>query len=64
MEQTNQVILQTTGDAIARYKNPQPTLSAGAFPQFVKQNYQMCKGSTHGQTMKNLSNMYHDTKNN
>lgn len=64
MEQTNQVILQTTGDAMARYKNPQPKSSGGTFPQFVSQNYKMCKGSTHGQTMKNLSNKYQNTKNN
>jgi len=54
------VIHQATSMTITAHnsRNNRP----GNFPQFVSQNYQKSRGASHGETMRNLSTQYQNTK--
>lgn len=66
MEQVNQTINNATSSTIQQYETPtRSTHTVGFvnqntnnFPQFISQNYNNCRGATHGDTMRNLSKQY------
>jgi len=62
MDQVNQAVNNACQSTITSYHNSsQKGSTSGTFPKFVSQHYHKSKGSSHGDTMKNLSTMYKNT---
>lgn len=62
MEELNQTVNNAYQSTINQYNNKSNKGSpSGTFPKFVSQHYQKSKGSSHGDTMRNISSMYKNT---
>lgn len=67
MDQVNQAVSQaqmTTINSYEAQKSGRTTSGAnasGSFPKFVAQHYHKNKGSSHGETMRNISKQYKNT---
>lgn len=60
MDQVNQAVSQAQMKTINAY-NGSTNKNTGSFPKFVAQHYQKNKGSSHGDTMRNISKQYKNT---
>jgi hypothetical protein len=64
MDQVNQVVNQATQTTIKSYESSRDgkgVSTSGSFPKFVSEHYHKNKGSTHGETMRNVSRQYKNT---
>lgn len=62
MEQVNQLVNNACQSTVNSYNNSSKKGStSGTFPKSVSQHYQKSKGSSHGDTMRNVSKMYKGT---
>lgn len=64
MDQVNQAVSQAQMTTINAYNgstNKNTGSTSGSFPKFVAQHYQKNKGSSHGDTMRNISKQYKNT---
>lgn len=62
MDQVNQAVSQAQQTTINSYNGSTNKGSASvSFPKFVSQHYQKNKGSSHGDTMRNISKQYKNT---
>lgn len=62
MEELNQTVNNAYQNTLNQYNNQSKKgTAAGTFPKFVSQHYQKSKGSSHGDTMRNISSMYKNT---
>ena len=67
MDQVNQVVNQATQTSIKSYesskggKTTSGVSASGSFPKFVSEHYHKNKGSTHGDTMRNVARQYKNT---
>ncbi len=58
----NQAVSQATNSTIEGYNNTKTNATAsGSFPKFVAEHYHKNKGSTHGDTMRNVAGQYKNT---
>lgn len=57
-----QSINNATSKSIAEYNNGTPAVKrSGNFPKFVSEHYHKNRATTHGETMRNISNQYKNT---
>ncbi len=67
MDQVNQVVSQATTTSIKSYeaqkcgRSTSGVTASGSFPKFVSEHYRKNKGSSHGETMRNVSRQYKNT---
>jgi len=67
MDQVNQAVSQATQTSIKSYeaqksgRSTSGVTASGSFPKFVSEHYHKNKGSTHGETMRNVSRQYKNT---
>ncbi len=67
MDQVNQVVSQATTTSIKSYeaqksgRSTSGVTASGSFPKFVSEHYHKNKGSSHGETMRNVSRQYKNT---
>lgn len=67
MDQVNQAVSQATTTSIKSYeaaksgRTTSGVTASGSFPKFVSEHYHKNKGSTHGETMRNVSRQYKNT---
>ncbi len=67
MDQVNQAVSQATTTSIKSYdaqksgRTTSGVSASGSFPKFVSEHYHKNKGSTHGETMRNVSRQYKNT---
>ena len=63
----NQAMNQATTSSIKSYESQQSgrttsgVSASGSFPKFVSEHYHKNKGSTHGDTMRNVARQYKNT---
>lgn len=67
MDQVNQAVIQATQTTINSYETQKSgrttsgVSASGSFPKFVSEHYHKNKGSSHGETMRNISKQYKNT---
>ncbi len=67
MDQVNQAVSQATTTSIKSYeaqksgRTTSGVSASGSFPKFVSEHYHKNKGSSHGETMRNVSRQYKNT---
>ncbi len=67
MDQVNQAVNQATTTTIKSYeaqksgRTTSGVSASGSFPKFVSEHYHKNKGSSHGETMRNVSRQYKNT---
>lgn len=57
-----QAVNQATSSTIQSYNStPRTSTASGTFPKFVAEHYHKNRGSSHGDTMKNVASQYKNT---
>lgn len=57
-----QAVNQATSSTIQTYNStPRTSTASGTFPKFVAEHYHKNRGSSHGDTMKNVASQYKNT---